>query len=490
LEEFVFSSRTLPHGEASGRGDLAALQRSHFVRAIRLFAAASDRGHRNDPDIFEVRRPYMTRAHLPLRYRIAALSATVALTAAAFVLPAKADTDPKAVITTYADIALANYEDALTTAQALDTAVDALIAKPSQETLDAAKAAWKAARIPYQQTEAYRFGNVIVDDWEGRVNAWPLDEGLIDYVDKGYGTESDENTLYTANVIANTEIEINGEKIDVATITPELLSGTLQEAGDIEANVATGYHAIEFLLWGQDLNGTEAGAGARPFTDFDQANCTGGHCDRRAAYLSAASDLLVTDFQEMVANWKADGPARKALTDSDPKAAISTILTGMGSLSYGELAGERMKLGLLLHDPEEEHDCFSDNTHISHLYDTVGIRNVYTGSYTRVDGSKVEGPSVSAMVKEADAAIDAELLGKLNVTVEKMEAIKARAEGGEAYDQQIGEGNADGNAAVQAAIDALVDQTKSIERAVAALKLDSIAFEGSDSLDAPDKVFQ
>ena len=93
---------------------------------------------------------------------------------------------------------------------------------------------------------------------------------------------SDENTLYTANVIANTSIEINGEKVDVTTITPELLSGTLQEAGDIEANVATGYHAIEFLLWGQDLNGTGPGAGERPFTDYDQANCTGGHCDRRA----------------------------------------------------------------------------------------------------------------------------------------------------------------------------------------------------------------
>ena len=149
-----------------------------------------------------------------------------------------------------------------------------------------------------------------------------------------------------------------------------------------------------------------------------------------------------------------------------------------------------MKLGLLLHDPDEEHDCFSDNTHMSHLEDEVGIRNVYLGSYPRVDGSKVEGPSVSALVKEADAGVDAELTAKLNTTVEKMEAIKARAEGGEAYDQQIGEGNEAGNATVQAAIDALVDQTKSIERAVAVLKLDSIAFEGSDSLDAPDKVFQ
>jgi putative iron-regulated protein len=421
---------------------------------------------------------------------LAASGATALLTAAAFVLPARAETDAKAVVKTYADIALAKYEDSLTTAKALDAAVDALIAKPSAETLNAARDAWKASRIPYQQTEVYRFGNPIVDDWEGRVNAWPLDEGLIDYVDGGYGTESDENSLYTANVIANKKIEIDGKEIDASKLTPEFLSGTLQEAGDIEANVATGYHAIEFLLWGQDLNGTGPGAGNRPYTDYDTASCTGGNCDRRAEYLKSASTLLVSDLEEMVGNWKDGGEARKALDGEDAKAGLATILTGMGSLSYGELAGERMKLGLLLHDPEEEHDCFSDNTYISHLYDAVGIRDAYRGSYKRLDGSVVEGPSLANLVKEADPALDTELSGKLDTTVSKMEAIEARAVGGEAYDQQIAEGNAEGNATVQAAIDGLVDQTKSIERAVAALKLDAIAFEGSDSLDAPDKVFQ
>ncbi|MGD9914017.1 MAG: imelysin family protein [Rhizobiaceae bacterium] len=422
--------------------------------------------------------------------RTAAILATAALTVAIFVLPSKAATDAQAVVTTYADIALAGYEDSLSTAKALDAAVDALIAKPSAETLAAARDAWKAARIPYQQTEVFRFGNAIVDDWEGRVNSWPLDEGLIDYVDGSYGTESDENALYAANVIANKEIEIDGQKVDASNITPEFLSKTLQEAGDIEANVATGYHAIEFLLWGQDLHGTGAGAGQRPFTDFDAANCSGGNCDRRAAYLKAASDLLVSDLDEMVGNWKDGGAARKNLVDGDAAAGLSVILTGMGSLSYGELGGERMKLGLMLHDPEEEHDCFSDNTHISHLYDAVGIRNVYQGRYRRVDGSVVEGPSLQALVREADAGVDSELAARLDATVAKMEAIKARAEGGEAYDQQIAEGNAEGNATVQTAVDALVDQTTSIERAVTALKLNSIEFEGSDSLDAPDKVFE
>ena len=157
-----------------------------------------------------------TLSRARLSGRLAAIAASTALTAAIFVLPAKADTDPQAVITTYADIALAKYEDSLATAKLLDQAVDALIAKPSADTLNAARAAWKAARPPYQQTEVYRFGNAIVDDWEGRVNSWPLDEGLIDYVSGSYGTESDENSLYTANVIANPSIEINGTKVDAS----------------------------------------------------------------------------------------------------------------------------------------------------------------------------------------------------------------------------------------------------------------------------------
>ena len=402
-------------------------------------------------------------------------------------LPARAEADAKAVLKTYADIAHAGYEDSLTTAQALAKAVDALIASPSQETLDAAKQAWLAARVPYQQTEVFRFGNAIVDEWEGKVNAWPLDEGLIDYVEASYGTESDENPFYVVNIVANSTLKVGGKTIDASNITAELLQN-LHEVGDVEANVSTGYHAIEFLLWGQDLNGNGPGAGKRPHTDFDKANCTGGNCERRAAYLKAASDLLITDLKEMVAYWAEGGKARKGLMDGAPQAGIVAMLTGMGSLSYGELAGERMKLGLLLNDPEEEHDCFSDNTHNSHLYNAVGIRNVYTGVYERVDGTKIEGPSIASMIKSKKADVASELQSRIDATVAAMHELRKRAEGGEAYDQMIGAGNKEGNAAVQAAIDALLDQTKAIEQAVAALDLKVIEFEGSDSLDDPSKV--
>jgi putative iron-regulated protein len=374
------------------------------------------------------------------------------------------------------------------TAKTLQSAVNTFLASPTESNLSKTKSAWVAARHPYQQTEAYRFGNAIVDDWEGKVNAWPLDEGLIDYTAASYGSSSDENALYTANVVANKTLKVGGATIDASNITPALLADTLQEIDGVESNVATGYHAIEFLLWGQDLNGTGPGAGARPASDFDVNNCSWGNCDRRADYLKAATDLLVSDLQWMVQQWGDNGEARKAVVDAPVDQALATIFTGMGSLSYGELAGERMKLGLMLHDPEEEHDCFSDNTHWSHFNDALGIKNVYTGSYIRVNGQKFTGPSLSDLVRSKNAAADKEVVEHLNATLSKMQVLVDSANDGEAYDQLIGAGNEAGNAKVRAAVDALVAQTKAIEGAVVAMNLSQVAFEGSDSLDAPHKV--
>ena len=420
--------------------------------------------------------------------RLAAVSYCVGLTAGLGISPAAADPAPKEVLKVYADIAQAGYADSVNTARTLKLAVDAFLAKPTEDNLRAARAAWIAARIPYMQTEAYRFGNAIVDDWEGRVNSWPLDEGLIDYVAAAYGTESPENEHYVANVIAHTSLTISGKKLDTSKITKELLAEKLQEAGGVEANVATGYHAVEFLLWGQDLNGTGPGNGARPATDFDTKQCTNGNCARRAQYLSAATDLLVDDLAWMATQWAPGGEARKTIEGGSDEAVLTAIMTGLGSLSYGELAGERMKLGLMIHDPEEEHDCFSDNTHASHFFDALGIRNVYLGTYRRADRSIVTGPSVSDLVRAKSPEVDAEVRTKLDATMDAMNAMYLRALTTESYDQMIGEGNEAGNAVVQKVVDALLDQTKSIERAVATLDLKAIEFEGSDSLDNPSAV--
>ncbi|QXH36734.1 imelysin family protein [Pseudomonas muyukensis] len=387
----------------------------------------------------------------------------------------------KAVVKHYAEMVHAVYSDSLSTAKQLQSAVDAFLAKPDDQTLKAAKDAWAAARVPYLQSEVFRFGNTIIDDWEGQVNAWPLDEGLIDYVDKSY-EHALGNPAANANIIANTEIQVGEDKIDVKAITPEKLA-SLNELGGSEANVATGYHAIEFLLWGQDLNGTGPGAGNRPASDYlEGKGATGGHNDRRRTYLKAVTDLLVKDLEEMVGNWAPNvADNYRATLENEPgNDGLRKMLFGMGSLSLGELAGERMKVSLEANSPEDEHDCFSDNTHYSHFYDAKGIRNVYLGEYTRVDGSKLSGPSLSSLVAKADPATDATLKADLEATEAKIQVIVDHALKGEHYDQLIAADNAAGNQIVRDAIASLVKQTGAIEQAAGKLGIANLNPDTAD----------
>ncbi len=381
---------------------------------------------------------------------------------------ATADEASGDVALVYADIALAGYEDSLLQAGLLQEAVTDLIETPSRATLAAAKEAWKRSRIPYMQTEVFRFGNTVVDDWEGRVNAWPLDEGLIDYV---------AGNPDAVNVIANRTLLINGTSVTADPIDVALLQDVLHEAEGIETNVATGYHAIEFLLWGQDLHGTGPGAGNRPATDFDPARCTGGNCERRVAYLRTATDLLVADLVWMTGAWREGGAARTALENLDAAGVVRVIVTGLGNLAAGELAGARMQVGLELHDPEEEHDCFSDNTHESHYWDAVGLRNVYVGRYQRVDGSMIKGPSLSELVRAADPELDQKLHDGIEQAIRRVDAIRDAAARGKAYDQLLAPDDPEGGELIGEAIQALIAFSEQLREVGPLLGVGAFQFE-------------
>lgn len=385
---------------------------------------------------------------------------------------AQADTvTAKAVMETYVNLAAAGFSDALATAKVLQEKVDTFIANPAAETQQAAKDAWLATRSPYSQTEAFRFSNPNVDEWEGQVNAWPLDEGLIDYVKQDAYDHEEGNKFASANIIAGTD------KIDA-----DLLKAS-HEKGGSEANVATGYHAIEFLLWGQDLNETPTASGSRPHTDYARGNaCTNGNCERRAAYLKAVTDLLVADLQSMADDW-ADGKDnyRKAFLSLEETEALRRMFFGMGSLSLGELAGERMNVALLAHSQEDEHSCFSDNTHNDIAENARSIQNIFNGTYTRADGSKVQGASLAQLVASKDAKVSETLVGKLADTQQKAQAIVEAAKSGENFDQQIAPGNQGGNKRVKATIAALRSQTGDIEAAAKALGINNLNPESSDS---------
>ena len=387
-----------------------------------------------------------------------------------------------AVVSQYAELALAVFSDALSSAETLQGAINTFLEQPTESNLQLAREAWLVSRTAYMQSEVFRFGNPVVDEWEGQLNAWPLDEGLIDYVSTDYQAALG-NPGAQANIIANPQLQIGEDQIDLGQITPDLLA-SLNELGGSEANVATGYHAIEFLLWGQDLNGSNPGAGERPASDYAvDSGCTGNNCVRRREYLKAVTQLLVSDLRFMVGQWQADQPEnyRTQLLAEPAANGLRKMLFGMGSLSLGELAGERLKVALEANSTEDEQDCFSDNTHNSHFYDAKGIRNVYLGEYRKLDGSTVSGPSLSSLLAAVDTQADQQLKADLAATEASLQKIVDSAEQhNQHFDQLIAADNQAGQQLIRDAIAALVKQTASIEKAAATLGLSELRADTAD----------
>ncbi|AWH86405.1 hypothetical protein HYN59_15385 [Flavobacterium album] len=291
------------------------------------------------------------------------------------------------VIENYADIVAQNYQDALDDANDLEAAINDFTANPTQAKFDTAKAAWKTARESYGTTEAFRFANGPIDNDqdfdapEPLMNAWPLDEAYIDYVNDSNSPD------YGGGIINKPAI--------YPTITKQLLVD-LNEGAD-EKSISTGYHAIEFLLWGQDLTAPAANQpGLRPYTDYVDGG-TNSNQDRRRAYLNAAADLLTDHLTYLVNLWKVGGSYRNTFLALPEGTALQNIYLGIITLAASELPVERMSVALENADQEDEHSCFSDNTHRDIHLNLQGIINVYEGKYGNIDGA-----SLADLVRQAN----------------------------------------------------------------------------------------
>ncbi|HEU0033095.1 MAG TPA: imelysin family protein [Kofleriaceae bacterium] len=338
--------------------------------------------------------------------------------------------DAKPVVDNYIAIVHASYDDTLREAQTLKTRIDALVAAPDAASLEAAKQQWLAAREPYALTESYRFYDGPIDDPddgpEPRINAWPLDEVYIDYVE------------------GDPDAGIINHPVEFPTLTKELLAAQNEKGG--EKNIATGYHAIEFLLWGQDRSAT--GPGARPHTDYVVGG-TAANQDRRATYLALVGELLVDDLSSVAVQWVPGESYAAELAALPPEEAIRRMLQGLGALSGAELSGERMATALDNRDQEDEHSCFSDNTHRDLLNNATAIQNVYLGRYGSMDG-----PGLDELVRARDPELDARMQDQLAASIAAIQAIPVP------FDQAIM--NDDGRAKILAAVRALRDQTDTI----------------------------
>jgi putative iron-regulated protein len=324
-----------------------------------------------------------------------------------------------AALGTYAEIVYATYNDSLTAAQTMNAAIVAFVDAPTEAGLTAAKEAWLAAREPYLQTEVYRFYEGPIDNAdgpEGLLNAWPMDEAYVDYV-----VDSE-----TAGIINDTSIEITAESLENAN-----------EFGK-DDNIATGYHAIEFLLWGQDLSDT--GAGARPYTDFLVDGGTAANQDRRGLYLKTASTLLIGHLEGLKNAWapNASGNYRSEFVALDAAEGVRRIMTGMIILAGFETGGERVQAALTSGDKEDEHSCFSDNTHRDMIQDVQGIVNVFNGAY-----GSVSGTGIKAVIEATDPALAADIETKLGEALAVANALPIP------FDQAIALSNTEGRAVVE-----------------------------------------
>ncbi len=404
-----------------------------------------------------------------------------ACAAAAFVLAATSPTanaaDLAAVGRQYARMAFTMYSDALRSARVLQQTIEAFVEAPDAARFAAARSAWIEAHKTYSLTEAFRFGNPNVDAWEGKVNAWPIDEGFIDYV-------RDDYVFDLGNPHAQQNLVASDAPLDTGTLRLQ------HERGGLEPNVSIGFHAIEFLLWGQDSDPAYAQPGQRAYTDYvrggPSAGCTHGHCERRATYLRLLANLLVFDLREMVRDWRPGyGGYADRYASLDPAEQVRRIFEGLGTLSAGELAGERLQVALIAHSQEDEQSCFSDTTHWGILYNLRGISSLYTGGLSpatgspsgekRTDRDSLGGTSLAGLVDARDPSVGALVRARLDLALVSARRLADAAEAGQPFDLQIAASNLAGRRRVQELIEHLSALAEAFESAAASLGLSVVA---------------
>jgi putative iron-regulated protein len=326
-----------------------------------------------------------------------------------------------AVIINYTSLVYQSYLDSYTNAVTMQTAINTFVTTPTQSNFTNAKNAWLAAREIYGQTEAYRECNGPIDTdestispWglgnEGQLNAWPIDESFIDYV--AVGTEDYANN-YTS-IISDISITINESTI-----------ASLNESTN-DKSISTGWHAIEFLLWGQDNTiPSENNAGLRDFTDYTTAADAG----RRGLYLQTATKLLINDLQALVNTWNTNGTYRTIFNGLDEDIALRQLINGAFFIAGDELSSERIIAPVDSTDgigglgQEDEHSCFSDNTHRDIFANAKGVYNVIFGEF-----GTVTGVSFYDLVKQANPTQAAKLKTASDEAMAKVNAVANNAQ--------------------------------------------------------------
>lgn len=312
----------------------------------------------------------------------------------------------------------------------LQGAVAKLAKKPDADSLQAARVAWATARRVYGQVEAQRFHGGPIDGVEPLLNAWPVDEVYIDYV------------------VGQPAAGLVADRAKAPVLAPMVLAELNARGG--ETNVSVGWHAIEFLLWGQDLD--PAGPGRRPWTDFADAPTGEPNASRRRQYLVVVTDQLASNLRDVARQWAAGADNFRRRFEAEPVDAVRRMLTGAITLTSFELAGERLAVAYETRDQEQEHSCFSDTTCADLVANQQGIDAIF-----RHGLGEPKSHDLLGLIRAKDAAVAELLAARLDATHAALRAIPAP------FDQAFhGPDDAAGRVAMRRAITALEEQAEAI----------------------------
>lgn len=339
-----------------------------------------------------------------------ALLVTLALSAGT----AQAATNMEIIQHVSHNVILATYQDLAQTSATLAAVVEDLEKNPTQENLDKAQAAWRAARIPWESSEAFLFGPVDSLGIDPMIDTWPLN------------------------------------KLDLDRVMASPRELTVEFVRALGTNLQ-GFHTLEYILFGNGQTSNTRAASTLTKKELE--------------YAKASSVLLAEYTAKLTYAWTnnydpeiptAPGYINMISQPGDSNHFYSTERAVMEELIQGmmgildEVANGKMSdpLGANIGSANMAlvESPFSWNSLNDFTNNIRSVYSIYTGHYRQN-----QGPGVRDLVARVDANLAAKVEQDILNAMQLIQAI--RPAGGGDFGQAIFQ--PDGRQRTQAAIDAL-----------------------------------
>lgn len=280
--------------------------------------------------------------------------------------------DDAQVISDFADhVVIPTYAALADRGADLHSAAMALQADPSEPNLAAARDAWAATRVPWEQSEGFLFGPVSANGYDPAIDSWPLNQNDLEAVLAG----SD-------------------------TLTPEFIRGL--------PDTQKGFHTSEYLVYG--ITGTKEASALTP---------------RELEYLVALTTDLVDITEALETSWTTAPASGQSYRDvfatagtsgntayPSLSAAAQELLGGMSGIC-DEVANGKIADPYDAHDPELVESQYSENS-IADFQDNLrSVENAYLGRF-----SGAGGRSLADVVAAVDPALDTRFRAEVTAAID------------------------------------------------------------------------